>query len=419
LNGLPKLQHTQEIQGIRIGKELTCFYNCRFRDNKDAADGWGWMTTCLCGNVAVGGDALCAWCGALRVLGLEPGAGPKDIKAAYRMMAKVWHPDRFQGDPTLKAAAEDKLKAINAAFSYLGATAFKGPPRKDASRESKFGAWHQAWHDSPPAAATAPSSPSEPEPVVRRRPRASVLAYPGMALLVRLLILLAVLGAGAILLKIIDSRLASDPTTGRFYSQYKAQFLSRLGDVKRQILGDAKQKLGALVPESKVSAPSAAQPLSEPENSAANQPATARSGADKPATAKTHSAPIRVLPVITVGLTQEEVVAAQGEPTSSAADKLMYGKSEVDFKDGAVAGWKIDPASPLRVKLWPDAFVDPDLSSFTVGSTKNEVLAVQGTPTLLSEDKFGYGGSEVLFRNGRVASWRSDPESIPLRAVAR
>jgi hypothetical protein len=33
-----------------------------------------------------------------------------------------------------------------------------------------------------------------------------------------------------------------------------------------------------------------------------------------------------------------------------------------------------------------------------------------------SEDKFGYGGSEVYFQNRRVVRWKNDPDSISLHA---
>jgi hypothetical protein len=83
--------------------------------------------------------------------------------------------------------------------------------------------------------------------------------------------------------------------------------------------------------------------------------------------------------------------------------------------NGKVSGWKIDPASAhIRVKLWPEAPVDPDLDFFGVGSSRDVVLVVQGTPTYFSADTFGYGGSEVYFQNGRVVSWKIDP-AWPLR----
>ena len=63
--------------------------------------------------------------------------------------------------------------------------------------------------------------------------------------------------------------------------------------------------------------------------------------------------------------------------------------------------------------------MDPDLDAFTVGSTKNDVLAVEGTPSYYSENKWGYDGAEVYFQDNRVVSWKNDPASVPLRARTR
>ena len=63
--------------------------------------------------------------------------------------------------------------------------------------------------------------------------------------------------------------------------------------------------------------------------------------------------------------------------------------------------------------VYPDE--DPQVPYFTVGSTKNDVVRVQGTPSSLTRNVFRYGLSEVYFKNGRVESWRIDPSS-PLKA---
>src|SRR5258705_12363455 len=55
----------------------------------------------------------------LRALGLAPGASEQAIREAYRGLVKVWHPDRFGTDPRLRQKAEEKLKEVNAAFSYF------------------------------------------------------------------------------------------------------------------------------------------------------------------------------------------------------------------------------------------------------------------------------------------------------------
>ena len=55
----------------------------------------------------------------LELLGMKPGASVQEIKAAYRDLAKVWHPDRFAHDPRLQEKAQDKLKEINEAYESL------------------------------------------------------------------------------------------------------------------------------------------------------------------------------------------------------------------------------------------------------------------------------------------------------------
>jgi hypothetical protein len=93
----------------------------------------------------------------------------------------------------------------------------------------------------------------------------------------------------------------------------------------------------------------------------------------------------------------------------------MYGASEIDFKNGQVSGWKIDPGSPIRVKLWPEAAPAPGMTTFGAGSTKSDVIALQGTPNFFSDSEFGYGSSRVFFQNNRVVSWKDDPASVRLR----
>lgn len=52
---------------------------------------------------------------AYEALGLSPGATRQEVKAAYRDLIAVWHPDRFQANPRLVAKAEEKLKELNEA----------------------------------------------------------------------------------------------------------------------------------------------------------------------------------------------------------------------------------------------------------------------------------------------------------------
>ena len=56
---------------------------------------------------------------AYELLGVKPGVSVRELKAAYRDLAKVWHPDRFVHDPHLRQKAQEKVKEINAAYELL------------------------------------------------------------------------------------------------------------------------------------------------------------------------------------------------------------------------------------------------------------------------------------------------------------
>ena len=56
---------------------------------------------------------------AYEVLGVKPGVSERELKAAHRDLAKVWHPDRFLHDPRLQEKAQEKLKEINEAYDQL------------------------------------------------------------------------------------------------------------------------------------------------------------------------------------------------------------------------------------------------------------------------------------------------------------
>jgi hypothetical protein len=53
------------------------------------------------------------------VLGVEPGASPDDIKAAWRALARRHHPDLTGDDPELARRATRRMAEINAAYAAL------------------------------------------------------------------------------------------------------------------------------------------------------------------------------------------------------------------------------------------------------------------------------------------------------------
>lgn len=55
----------------------------------------------------------------LKALDLSKGATFDQVKAAYRELVKIWHPDRFAHDAKLQTRANAKLVEINAAYERL------------------------------------------------------------------------------------------------------------------------------------------------------------------------------------------------------------------------------------------------------------------------------------------------------------
>jgi DnaJ domain len=99
---------------------------------------------------------------ALRIFQLDDRRTPEELRATYRELVKVWHPDRFANDPDLRAKADRRLQEINRAYAVLQDRAETvEPPRKPTPSP----------HASPPQAPTprsadhsTPRSTDEPTP---------------------------------------------------------------------------------------------------------------------------------------------------------------------------------------------------------------------------------------------------------------
>jgi curved DNA-binding protein CbpA len=329
-------------------------------------------------------------------------ATENEIKAAYRLLVKVWHPDRFPGDPKLREAAENKLKEINSAFVFLTSPAAKRGPRQQPSHASAYAA-HPA---SPPPAATE-TGKTPPVEIPGWIPPFRL--WPTIKFFFKVAMLAVAILMGRYLWIAFDLQNSAGDEVTSVYKSGKDNLLQGLEAPKRRFL-DAMERDLQRFEWFRSSSESDPQPA----------PISAENQQPKKSRATTHpiqAAHPAIRSYLTVGSTRDEVLAQQGTPAASSEDKLVYGKSEIYLKDNLVIGWRIDPdSSPIRVKLWPQSPVDPDLEYFTVDSSKDVVLVVQGTPTAFSEDKYEYGGAVVYFRNNRVVSWKNDPASAPLRA---
>ena len=368
--------------------------------------------TCLCGNPVDGTGTLCPRCAALRTLELGADATEKEIKAAYHILVKVWHPDRFQEDRALKEAAEAKLKAVNSAYVFLCSKSSQaGKSRQEP--ESTYTSYQEPQPQKESAGEPPPMRQAEPAASPARS--SSGWIFPTLKIVFKIAGVVFVVLLGRYLWIAFDVPAPTSDDAERALALGKVSVLKELEAPKQRFLDAVEQDLRRLDPRKPApeTLPQAAE--TAPAADLQTQPATPMQAA-KQQPAKVPPALGKVRSYITIGSTRDEVLQQQGTPTASSDDKLVYGRSELYLKDGSVVGWRIDPVSPaIRVKLWPAASVDSDPGYFAVGSTRDFVLVVQGTPTAFTEDKFEYGGSVVYFQNNRVVSWKNDPGSIPLR----
>ena len=130
----------------------------------------------------------------------------------------------------------------------------------------------------------------------------------------------------------------------------------------------------------------------------------------------------------TRGSSQDEVLVVQGTPTKINVWEILdeevwyYGSSRVTFSlpGGKVTEWS--NTGNLKVRMVPAEFYQIDF--FTRGSSQDEVLVVQGTPTkinvweILDEEVWYYGSSRVTFSlpGGKVTEW-SNTGNLRVRLV--
>ncbi len=373
------------------------------------------MSFCACGALASNGGSSCDRCQALKVLGLGFGAGDAEIKDAYRVLVKVWHPDRFPGDQRLRITVEEKLKEINAAYQSLTISA--EAPRRSASgpEATRTSDESDAATAARPSGPKTPSGPDnaqpnhagEPQPAPpqyhwksnsqavplrtwehhrRRRRSQRTIHTNAIRAAVVLGVLLVILTAVTLVRQSAPRHhpveVSSFPTPRDAADQPP--------DASHEITREPHSEQGT-----------STQPPDVPsQNTVASGSKEIRPPADTPEPV----AAMPPTPYFTVGSTKDEVRAVQGPPSSATENVFHYDMSKVHFKNDVVDSWDEAPLSPLKVRLLPAAGVRPE-DYITVGSTRDQVLATQGTPTSFADDVFHYGASKIYFKDGVVRSW--------------
>ena len=385
--------------------------------------------------------------GDFQLLGLPYGAPPDKVKKAYKAFVKTWHPDRFPLGSRQQRRAEDRLKDVNAAYRRirndweLEGFANKPEPTSPASPTEQ------------PQQAPAASSTSSPFPDLRihlNRIWMQILCFfrasRSMHRWVLLLLLLP------LLVLLIELEPSSPPNHHReaFPNRRLDPLLSvnpvplppqaPEASAPPEPLGQTVQP-SAKTPEAHLSAPDA-EPHSQQKTffSLGSTKAEVQRIQGKPAKIfgqtwvyglsdvtfregrvwRYHNfdggLKVQIVPSgpiasshpadsFALGATRDEVLRVQGTPTHVEGNKWSYGFSEIHFKDGVVIGFN-NFFNNLRVAMHPAPGFGATQKKgyFTIGSSQDEVLGLQGTPTIVQGNLWSYQLSDVLFVDGKVRS---------------
>jgi hypothetical protein len=309
-----------------------------------------------------------------RTLGLDPGSEQSEVRQAYRTLAKRWHPDRHHSKPfEIRALAEERFKRINEAYRRISSARKRQAAFSDKIRTAQ-----------PEQAGPAGTFETKPGPdrILKRKPAEIRLNRAGPIFV--LFILLVGLGYQIFLL-FPEPSVEIQKIPPRIYPADRetpdAEDLQSL---------DSKSITERLAELSKP-APSLSNPLLQ-----SREPAK---------------------PYFTVGSTSKEVLLVQGTPSRVQGQTWVYGLSEVQFKNGQV--WKYNNFDgSLKVIMLPGTVADQDPPAcITIGSTQDEVLLVQGTPTRVEQDKWFYGFAEIRFKDGRLREYDNHFGTLKMRLV--
>ena len=127
----------------------------------------------------------------------------------------------------------------------------------------------------------------------------------------------------------------------------------------------------------------------------------------------------------TIGSPKDHVAKVQGTPSSISKFEILnketweYDYNTVEFKHGLVYQYN-NFNGDLRVQLHPSSPTDR-IEYFTVGSLKDVVIEVQGTPDSISKyeslnvETWKYGYSTIKFKSGRVDEYNNSSKNLKVQ----
>jgi hypothetical protein len=290
-----------------------------------------------------------------RILGVEPGVTWAQLRKAYKGLVNTWHPDRFQQDPRQKNLAEERTKEITQSFQEL------------AEYYKEFGVLPHASNamDTPVKDGSSWQNSPDSHPVYENQD--------------------------------IDIP-AADITPPQAHKSNRRKFYVRI--MATAALAGIAYFVWQGAPWERPDELSQTEiPMQQSEANKTNDD----SGQQPPPAGK----------YFTYGTPLGEVYSIQGVPSKTEQDTWYYGKSKVYFAKGKVLHWDEDPGNLLKAKI-TSGNENTKARFFEKGSSKNEVLAIQGKPDRDAGNVWDYGVSRVYFDNDRVKGWDESPFN-PLR----
>ena len=294
-------------------------------------------------------------------LGVPPNATAAEIKNRYRFLAHAYHPDKFSSDAHKRDAGE-AFKKVNEAFQTLSDPSL----RAGYDRQRASGPANEPKSSPPPPR----PAPQPPPPRQQQEPTRSG------GLSARTIVWLVI--AAGIGVAVLRDKSGPDKPRLPSYEEVTAPQKDDWGGIQKV----PPPPPGSIL-DAQSNSPKPAFDPSKPFEVVKESPA-------KPVFDPTTAKPV---------FDPDAYLASKASPKTATS----HGPRE-DYASQPATKERPSPESKAPPTAKPFAGKAAQ-DYFTIGSTIDEVLAIQGTPTSVSGNWFRYGTSAVIFEEGKVRSW--------------